>query len=147
MNEDQARSLKDAFNLFDTEKTGKIQVKDLMKLLRYIGYNITEDEIDQLINNRDKDAPNEIEFIDFMIMVSTKLNVATLASEAQIAETFKTFDRDNDGYITADEFKVTLGSLGEELNDETIKEMIDEVDLNGDGKVDYKEFTAMMLAK
>ena len=37
-----------------------------------------------------------------------------------------------------------LTSLGEEVREEEVARMIEEVDADGDGKVDYQEFAAMM---
>lgn len=38
-------------------------------------------------------------------------------------------------------------SMGDKLTDEECSEMIKEVDVNGDGYVDYKEFVNMLLSK
>ena len=37
-----------------------------------------------------------------------------------------------------------LTSLGEEVREEEVARMIQQVDADGDGKVDYQEFAAMM---
>ena len=49
-------------------------------------------------------------------------------------------DANKDGYVTKEELKSLLGSLGEEVTDEIVDEMIKIADENGDGKVDFKEF-------
>lgn len=50
----------------------------------------------------------------------------------------RVFDKNGDGFITADELKKVMTNLGEKLSDEEIDDMIKEADLNGDGKVDFK---------
>ena len=47
------------------------------------------------------------------------------------------FDKDGDGYIDAMELRHLLTNLGEKLTEEEVDEMIREVDVDGDGKVDY----------
>lgn len=52
-------------------------------------------------------------------------------------EAFKVFDRDNNGFISAQELRLVMANLGEKLTDEEVEEMIKEADMNGDGQVDY----------
>ena len=47
------------------------------------------------------------------------------------------FDRDGDGFIDARELRHLLTNLGEKLTDQEVDEMIREVDVDGDGKVNY----------
>ncbi|WZZ83955.1 hypothetical protein YC2023_104527 [Brassica napus] len=62
-------------------------------------------------------------------------------------EAFNVFDQNGDGFITVDELmKAVLSSLrlkqGKTLDD--CKKMIKQVDVDGDGRVNYKEFRQMM---
>lgn len=47
------------------------------------------------------------------------------------------FDKDNDGFISPFELHFVMLSLGEELTEKEIYEMINEADLDGDGKVNF----------
>ena len=59
----------------------------------------------------------------------------------------RVFDRDGDGYISAEELSQVMLTLGESLTQDEIDEMIREADLDGDGKVGYDEFATMMSHK
>ncbi len=48
------------------------------------------------------------------------------------------FDIDGNGYIDAQELRLTMQNLGENLTDEDVAAMIHEADINGDGKIDYE---------
>ncbi len=48
------------------------------------------------------------------------------------------FDTDGDGFIDASELRHLLTNLGEKLSEVEVDEMIHEVDMDGDGKVDYQ---------
>ena len=48
------------------------------------------------------------------------------------------FDRDGDGYIDAKELRYLLTTLGEKLTDAEVDEIIKDVDVDGDGKVNYQ---------
>ena len=51
-------------------------------------------------------------------------------------------DSNGDGFVSKDELKSMLSSLGEPVDDAVINEMIAVADTNGDGKVDFNEFVA-----
>ena len=68
-------------------------------------------------------------------------------SSNDIREAFRVFDRDGDGFISAEELGQVMSTLGENLSQEEIDEMIREADLDGDGKVCYEEFATMMSHK
>ena len=50
---------------------------------------------------------------------------------------FSLFDRDGDGYIDASELRYLLTTLGEKLTDAEVDEIIKDVDVDGDGRVNY----------
>lgn len=58
-------------------------------------------------------------------------------TEDELMQSFRIFDKDGNGYISAAELKHVMLSLGEKLTDEEIEEMINEADANNDGQVDY----------
>ena len=68
--------------------------------------------------------------------------MATLSAEQieEIKAAFVAMDSNGDGFISKDELKSLLSSLGEPVEDKFIDEMIAAVDPNGDGKVDFNEF-------
>ncbi|CAM4741575.1 unnamed protein product [Rotaria magnacalcarata] len=53
-------------------------------------------------------------------------------SEEEILEAFRVFDKDGNGYISADELRNVMTSLGEKLTDEEVNQMIREADIDGD---------------
>jgi len=58
---------------------------------------------------------------------------------------FKMFDRDADGQISAAEFKTVMGSLVEKLTDADAEKMFRDADKDGDGTINFDEFTAMLI--
>ena len=48
------------------------------------------------------------------------------------------FDIDGNGYIDAQELRLTMANLGENLSDDDVRAMIREADINGDGQIDYE---------
>ena len=58
---------------------------------------------------------------------------------------YRVFDRNGDGFISKSEFKHCMMHFGEQFTDEEVEEMIAEADSNNDGKIDYEEFSKMIL--
>ncbi|VDM67369.1 unnamed protein product [Strongylus vulgaris] len=51
-----------------------------------------------------------------------------------IREAFRVFDRDGNGFITAEEFRYFMTHMGEQFSDQEVDEIIAEVDIDGDGQ-------------
>lgn len=63
---------------------------------------------------------------------------------AQFKETFSLFDQNDDGHISSEELSTVMGMLGQHPSEAQLKKMVDEVDLDGNGVIDFEEFCTMM---
>ena len=59
-------------------------------------------------------------------------------------QAFKLFDTNNNGSINLDDLKRVAKELGESMSDEELREMIDEADRNGEGKVSEQDLIRIM---
>ena len=75
----------------------------------------------------------KIDFEEFVMMMAKQ---QCLGPE-ELEQAFRMFDKDGDGFIDARELRHLLTNLGEKLSEQEVDEMIAEVDIDGDGKVDY----------
>ncbi|KAL5007929.1 hypothetical protein ScPMuIL_013510 [Solemya velum] len=129
--------LKEAFNLFDKDGDGYITTKELGTVLRSLGKNPSESELRDMVHEIDVDGNGTIDFNEFIVMMkNTNLE---LDSDEEIKTTFRVFDSDGNGYISAAELRHVMSTLGEKLTDAEIDEMILEADTDGDGQVNYSE--------
>ena len=55
--------------------------------------------------------------------------------------------QDGNGFISRQELRSVMLNLGEKLKDEEIECLIDDIDMDGDGQINYEEFYAMMTSK
>ncbi|XP_028548644.1 calcium-dependent protein kinase 3-like [Dendrobium catenatum] len=60
-------------------------------------------------------------------------------------EKFKMMDTDNDGIVSYEELKNGLSKFGSLLEESEVQMLIEAVDTNGKGKLDYGEFVAVSL--
>jgi len=56
----------------------------------------------------------------------------------QMRQAFSVMDRDGSGKVSAGELKHVMRSIGEKLSDDDVDEIIRELDMDGDGEVDYE---------
>lgn len=62
-------------------------------------------------------------------------------------ESFRIFDTDGSGAISPAELAVVMRSLGQSPTDAQVRGLIEEVDTDGSGHIDFGEFTTLMLAR
>merc|ERR1711908_59985 len=109
------------------------------------GQNPTEAELAALMEEVDKDKSGTIEFDEFVDLMS-QTNKSQEQMNEEIKNAFLTFDADGSGFITREELIETLTTMGDPVDEETITGMIQEADVDADGKINYEEFTKIILA-
>lgn len=65
----------------------------------------------------------------------------------EIKEAFDLFDTDGSGSIDPKELRAAMQSLGFEAKNQTIYQMITDLDKNKSGNIDFEEFLDMMTAR
>ena len=91
----------------------------------------------------DTDQNGTIDFDEFLVMMARCMD----SDSDIIKEARNVFDRDGNGFISSAELRHVVTSLGEKLTDEEVDELITEVDVDGDGQINYAEFVRMMTSK
>ena len=135
----------EAFKIFDRNNDGQITHDELKLLLNNIGQKPSDSEIQDMINEIDIDGDGKINFDNFITLMEKKLRDHD--DEEELIETFKVFDKDGIGFITYNNLKDVIKSLGLNYTDDEIMEMIKECDLDKDMMINYDEFTKMVLDK
>ncbi|CAN1337695.1 unnamed protein product [Linum perenne] len=125
--------------------SGCITTKELGTVMRSLGQNPTEAELQDMINEVDADGNGTIDFPEFLNLMARKMKDTD--SEEELKEAFRVFDKDQNGFISAAELRHVMTNLGEKLTDEEVDEMIREADVDGDGQINYEEFVKVMMAK
>ncbi|SPP75544.1 blast:Calmodulin [Drosophila guanche] len=142
LTQDQIEEIREAFQVFDRDNKGCITCKELGTVMRSLGQNQTEAELYDMIDEIDLDGDGTIDFSEFLHAISQRM--ASLGSDESLLQAFKTFDRDGSGYISTLELKTTMTMLGEKVTDEDVREIMDEIDQDRDGKISYAEYLAAM---
>ena len=70
-NESKAE-IRSIFNIFDVDKTGHINIKNLKKIARDLGETVDDDELLDLIRKADSDNDGQVSFDDFYSVMTKK---------------------------------------------------------------------------
>ncbi|VDI83731.1 Hypothetical predicted protein [Mytilus galloprovincialis] len=125
-------------SMFDSIKE-KIESQDsLLEALQQTGRNPSVKILKKYWTN----DTDELSFDDF-VDICKKEPVTT---SDDLMKAFRKIDINGDGYISLEELHKILTSKGEKKSKSEVKKMIDEVDENKDGRLDYKEFCQMVMS-
>nr|XP_022337392.1 neo-calmodulin-like [Crassostrea virginica]XP_022337394.1 neo-calmodulin-like [Crassostrea virginica] len=141
LTKEKVQELFDAFSMFDKNGDGMISADELKRVLFQMGKHPTLRELQAFVRSVDADKSGTIDFDEFLEIFARKMSIDP---EKELHEVFEVFDGNKDGFISPDELFNTLSRLGEPTTKEEAQAMIREADLNGDGRVDYKEFKAIL---
>ena len=95
---EQIEEVKEAFNLFDVDSSGAISYKELRACMKALQIKVDKDELKKMILEVEADQSGEIEFPEFLTMMTGKM--AQNDSKDEILKVYKMFDVDGDGTIT-----------------------------------------------
>ena len=141
MNDDELKSLKKLFFELDEKGKGVITKEDLFRGMdECFDHKITKEEVEQIFSNIDYDNNGTISFDEFLKAAIDKKKILT---EEKLKAAFALFDMNGDGDIEAKELQEVMGENNDIQGDVWAK-MIAEVDLDGNGVIDFEEFKDMM---
>ena len=141
---EREKELKEYFDMFDRDKDGSINEKELGNILRSLGHDPTDQDLTEMLNEVDNNSDKKIEFDEFCKIMNNKLKQND--AEQELIEAFKIFDREGKGLISENEFKHIMLSLGEKISEEELEEMMKKADPDKKGFVNYKQFAKVILS-
>lgn len=126
------------FKKIDKDGNGMISITDLKETLQKWYDKMSTEEVEEILNIADVDGNGLIDYNEF---VASTMNISKLNQDELIKKAFAYFDKDGNGFISESELVSVLEKFN--LKDDS-KDLIQMVDRNNDGSIDYEEFSIMM---
>lgn len=112
----------------DSNADGKLSRKELVSGFERFNLDIPEETVEEIMHHCDSDDNGYIDFTEFMTAVRNWVELSSTEFNEKI---FRIYDTNNQGFISKDELKESLGGIEEE----ELNEFLQDVDTNGDGNV------------
>merc|ERR1719177_46301 len=148
LEKDEIKVLKICFGMFDVKKQDFLSADDLDEILRAMGFRPSAEELKAILEEIDEDGSGEIEFAEFCQLCAKFLvedpDIETLKRELKAA--FRIYDKNGEGFITMDTLRGLISELLQPLTQEELDGIIDELDEDGSGTMDFDEFCEMMMS-
>ncbi|XP_029940731.1 centrin-3 [Salarias fasciatus] len=142
LTEEQKHEIKEAFELFDTDKDKEIDYHELKVAMRALGFEVKKVDVLKILKDYDREGNGKITFEDFSEVVTER--ILDRDPREEVLKAFRLFDDDESGRISLRNLRRVARELGEDVSDEELRSMIDEFDGDGDGEINQDEFLAIM---
>ncbi|KAK4419575.1 Calcium-dependent protein kinase [Sesamum alatum] len=140
---EEVAGIKEAFDVMDTEKRGKVNLEELKTGLKNLGHQIPDTDIQILMDAADVDGDGSLNYGEF---VAVSVHLRKMANDEHLHKAFAFFDRNGSGYIEIDELRDALNDEDDANTEEVINAIMHDVDTDKDGRISYEEFVTMMKA-
>lgn len=143
LQDEQVRSLRQAFIAMDKNSDGFLTQAEVKEGLKTSGFKKIPADLQQLLESVDADGSGKIDYTEFL---AASLERRVYLKKDACWAAFRVFDRNGDGQISMEELKMVLkdDNMQSVATAQHLQQMMSEVDLNGNGSIDFEEFMQMM---
>ncbi|CAD8114651.1 unnamed protein product [Paramecium sonneborni] len=143
LTEDEIEEIKEAFNLFDTEGTGRVDPRELKAAMQSLGFDQKNPTIFNMIAELENEG-TDIDFDQFLDAITSKLG--NRESRDGINKIFDLFDDDGSNAINLNNLKRVARELGETMTAEELAEMLERAASNG-REISREDFYNIMVKR
>ncbi|KAJ7964090.1 Calcium-dependent protein kinase [Quillaja saponaria] len=140
---EEVAGIKEAFEMMDTGKRGKINLEEFRVGLHKLGQLIPDADLQILMEAADVDGDGTLNYVEF---VAVSVHLKKMGNDEHLHKAFAFFDQNQSGYIEIEELREALNDDVDTNNEEVINAIMRDVDTDKDGKISYEEFALMMKA-
>lgn len=133
------------FKYLDSNADGKISQSELLAgLSKWMTQDKAEAKAQEIMATADRDSSGCIDYSEFLL---SSLNEGALLSSSNLLAAFNSLDHDHSGKLSTRELKDVFFLCTSGDKAKVWRELMREVDRDGDGEIDFKEFMRMMNGK
>jgi len=137
LTDEQKQEIKEAFELFDTDKDGCVDYHELKVAMRALGFDLKKAEVLKILRDHDKTNHGLMDFEDFakistfpvclaerlatlMPLVPVSERILARDPMEEIRRAFQLFDDDNTGKISLRNLRRVAKEIGDRLEDDEL---------------------------
>mmetsp|Transcript_54491 Transcript_54491/g.111183 ORF Transcript_54491/g.111183 Transcript_54491/m.111183 type:complete len:179 (-) Transcript_54491:145-681(-) len=148
LTEQQRKEIEEAFDILDTEGSGRIDQGDLHVALRALGFEPRKDEVKKLMSDNDKENSGTINKQQFVEIFRAKWGETDPPDLLNLA--FQLYDTEESGTLSLDNLQQITEMIGEGASVEELQEMMNEAAgvKNGDEnawEISVEQFMKIMV--
>lgn len=136
--------LKRVFDKYDEDRNGSIEARDLNLIMRDVGFEPTEADLNEFIDAADVGELRCLDFKEFLQVMAPKLR--EVESDENLRKAFEVFDRQGDGYFNALDVRTVMATVGEVISEADSSLIINEMDTHNEHRVGLRAFLDYMHA-
>ena len=139
------KEYKNIFDMHDSNKDGNVNSLELANILKAINIGISDEEIKEIMTEIDLEGNGEINYEEFISILNRREK--DVDTEEELLKAFKAFDKEGNGLININELKNIMLTVGNNLSESEINDMLTEADTDMDGFINYEEFIRSIMTK
>lgn len=146
LDSDQIDALKKGFEGFDTEGGGTISGTNMQMILKSMDVKVDKAEIENAAAEVDEEGTGKFTLTQFATVAARFMSEDDVEQmREELKEAFRIYDREGQGFITTEVLKEILREIDSTLTEGDLDNIIEEVDDDASGTLDFDEFQAMMM--
>ena len=129
------------FKRFDKDNDGKVTREECQEVLESIFGELPKKTILKMVNYADFNSDGTIDYREFGDIMRQRIRI-----KDSFLKEFQMIDKNGDGKLCPQELKEVINKLGTvKKSDAEIDQIIQNVDEDGDGYLDYNEFLKLIM--
>merc|ERR1712196_653952 len=121
---EQLEEFREAFDLHDEDGIGSIKTSALGPVMRALGQHLSEDQLQQMVDEIDKDSSGEVSFQQFLLLQARRMETGESDEDVMVLQAFKIYDKDGDGFLSVATVRHIFGTLAG-LDEKSVNELVD----------------------
>ncbi len=143
LTEEEIEEIREAFSMFDTDGSGKIDPKELKAAMHSLGFEKKSPTVYEMICDLEERG-HEVDFDEFLDAISSKLG--NRETREGIDRIFDLFDDDKTGSINLNNLKRVAKELGETMSIDELREMLSRAASNNE-EITREDFYNIMTKR
>ena len=141
----QRAEVREIFELFDKNSSGRVSVSELGTIVRALGLNPTEAEVLEMIKRVDVQGIGSFALKQLEDLVKEKEKEINPNAFKELVEALRVFDSDKDGFLSAEEFKHAMMTMGEKMQEYEIDEIVNDSELVQNKQIKIETFATLIM--